>query len=89
MNWTSLDSTSKAGQARWAAQEKPSISRERGYCLVCVDCKLRRHSRCCPVTKLRYCYQPGGVVEVISPWNYPMTLRCRFSATRWAIDGDV
>lgn len=68
----------EAGKARWAAQEEivDLIANANYYARVCVDLlKPRKAQPLLPgIGKTTVCYQPKGVVGVISPWNYPMTL---------------
>ena len=68
----------EAGKARWAAQEEliDLIANANYYARVSADL-LKPHkvqSLLPAVGKTTVCYQPKGVVGVISPWNYPMTL---------------
>lgn len=68
----------EAGKARWAAQEEliDLIANANYYVRVSADL-LKRHRAqglLPAVGKTTVGYQPKGVVGVISPWNYPMTL---------------
>lgn len=68
----------EAGKARWAAQEEviDLLANANYYAEVAEDLlKPRRVQSLLPVIgKTTVGYQPKGVVGVISPWNYPMTL---------------
>jgi succinate-semialdehyde dehydrogenase / glutarate-semialdehyde dehydrogenase len=68
----------EAGKARWAAQEEivDLMANANYYARVSVDLlKPRNVQSLLPgIAKTTVCYQPKGVVGVISPWNYPMTL---------------
>ena len=68
----------EAGKARWAAQEEliDLIANANYYARVSADL-LKPHNvqALLPgIGKTTVCHQPKGVVGVISPWNYPMTL---------------
>lgn len=68
----------EAGKARWAAQEEviDLLANANYYAEVSEDL-LERHrvqSLLPVIGKTTVGYQPKGVVGVISPWNYPMTL---------------
>lgn len=68
----------EAGKARWAAQEEvvDLMANANYYARVSADL-LKPHSvqALLPgIGKTTVGYQPKGVVGVISPWNYPMTL---------------
>ncbi|MFM9035456.1 MAG: succinic semialdehyde dehydrogenase [Mycobacterium sp.] len=68
----------EAGKARWAAQEEliDLIANANYYARVSADLlKPKRVQGLLPaVGKTTVLHQPKGVVGVISPWNYPMTL---------------
>lgn len=68
----------EAGKARWAAQEEviDLMANANYYAEVSEGLlKTRRVPSLLPVIgKTTVGYQPVGVVGVISPWNYPMTL---------------
>jgi len=68
----------EAGKARWAAQEEivDLIANANYYARVSEDLlKPRKVQGLLPaIGKTTVGYQPKGVVGVISPWNYPMTL---------------
>ncbi len=68
----------EAGKARWAAQEEviDLMTNANYYAEVSEDLlKARRVPSLLPVIgRTTVLYQPVGVVGVISPWNYPMTL---------------
>lgn len=68
----------EAGKARWAAQEEivDLMANANYYARVSADLlKPRRVQALLPaIGKTTVSYQPKGVVGVISPWNYPMTL---------------
>jgi len=68
----------EAGKARWAAQEEivDLIANANYYARVSADLlKPRKVQALLPaIGKTTVGYQPKGVVGVISPWNYPMTL---------------
>jgi succinate-semialdehyde dehydrogenase/glutarate-semialdehyde dehydrogenase len=68
----------EAGKARWAAQEEviDLAANANYYAAVSEDMlKARRVPSLLPgIGKTTVGYQPKGVVGVISPWNYPMTL---------------
>ena len=68
----------EAGKARWAAQEEiiDLIANANYYARVSEDLlKPRTVQALLPgIGKTTVGYQPKGVVGVISPWNYPMTL---------------
>jgi len=68
----------EAGKARWAAQEEliDLIANANYYARVSADL-LKPHTvqALLPgIGKTTVAHQPKGVVGVISPWNYPMTL---------------
>ena len=68
----------EAGKARWAAQEEviDLMANANYYARVSADL-LKPHTvqgLLPAIGKTTVCYQPKGVVGVISPWNYPMTL---------------
>ena len=68
----------EAGKARWAAQEEliDLIANANYYARVSADL-LKPHkvqSLLPAIGKTTVAHQPKGVVGVISPWNYPMTL---------------
>lgn len=68
----------EAGKARWAAQEEliDLIANANYYARVSADL-LKPHkvqSLLPGIGKTVVAHQPKGVVGVISPWNYPMTL---------------
>ncbi|GJF13430.1 putative succinate-semialdehyde dehydrogenase [NADP(+)] 2 [Mycolicibacterium cyprinidarum] len=68
----------EAGKARWAAQEEmiDLIANANYYARVSEDL-LKSHTvqALLPaIGKTTVAHQPKGVVGVISPWNYPMTL---------------
>lgn len=68
----------EAGKARWAAQEEliDLIANANYYARVSADL-LKPHTvqALLPgIGKTTVGHQPKGVVGVISPWNYPMTL---------------
>lgn len=68
----------EAGKARWAAQEEmiDLIANANYYARVSEDL-LKPHkvqSLLPGIGKTTVVHQPKGVVGVISPWNYPMTL---------------
>ena len=68
----------EAGKARWAAQEEmiDLIANANYYARVSADL-LKPHnvqSLLPAIGKTTVRHQPKGVVGVISPWNYPMTL---------------
>jgi len=68
----------EAGKARWAAQEEmiDLIANANYYARVSADLlKPHRAQGLLPaIGKTTVAHQPKGVVGVISPWNYPMTL---------------
>ncbi|BDB42728.1 MULTISPECIES: succinic semialdehyde dehydrogenase [Mycobacterium] len=68
----------EAGKARWAAQEEIVDLMANANYYVRVAAGLlepRKVQSLLPaIGKTTVCYQPKGVVGVISPWNYPMTL---------------
>jgi succinate-semialdehyde dehydrogenase/glutarate-semialdehyde dehydrogenase len=68
----------EAGKARWAAQEEviDLAANANYYAAVSEDMlKTRRVPSLLPgIGKTTVGYQPKGVVGIISPWNYPMTL---------------
>ncbi|CAM2933553.1 succinic semialdehyde dehydrogenase [Mycobacterium intermedium] len=68
----------EAGKARWAAQEEivDLMANANYYARVSADLLKPRdvQSLLPAIGKTTVCYQPKGVVGVISPWNYPMTL---------------
>ncbi len=68
----------EAGKARWAAQEEmiDLIANANYYARVSADLlKPHKVQALLPaIGKTTVCHQPKGVVGVISPWNYPMTL---------------
>src|ERR1700758_583746 len=68
----------EAGKARWAAQEElvDLIANANYYARVAEGLlKPRKVQPLLPgIGKTTVVYQPKGVVGVISPWNYPMTL---------------
>ena len=68
----------EAGKARWAAQEEivDLMANANYYVRVSADLlKPRKVQALLPaIGKTTVGYQPKGVVGVISPWNYPMTL---------------
>jgi succinate-semialdehyde dehydrogenase/glutarate-semialdehyde dehydrogenase len=68
----------EAGKARWAAQEEmiDLIANANYYARVSADLlKPHRVQSLLPgIGKTIVAHQPKGVVGVISPWNYPMTL---------------
>lgn len=68
----------EAGKARWAAQEEivDLIANANYYARVSENLlKPQRVQGLLPaIGKTTVGYQPKGVVGVISPWNYPMTL---------------
>jgi succinate-semialdehyde dehydrogenase/glutarate-semialdehyde dehydrogenase len=68
----------EAGKARWAAQEEviDLTANANYYAAVSEDMlKTRRVPSLLPgIGKTTVGYQPKGLVGVISPWNYPMTL---------------
>ncbi|WP_231124322.1 aldehyde dehydrogenase family protein, partial [Mycobacterium colombiense] len=68
----------EAGKARWAAQEEiiDLMANANYYASVAADLlKPRTVPALLPgIGKTTVAYQPKGVVGVISPWNYPMTL---------------
>ncbi|HEY7051885.1 MAG TPA: succinic semialdehyde dehydrogenase [Mycobacterium sp.] len=68
----------EAGKARWAAQEEivDLMANANYYARVAADVlKPRKVQALLPaIGKTTVAYQPKGVVGVISPWNYPMTL---------------
>jgi succinate-semialdehyde dehydrogenase/glutarate-semialdehyde dehydrogenase len=68
----------EAGKARWAAQEEViDLIANADYYAKHAAAMLtpRRVPALLPgLNKTTVCYQPKGVVGVISPWNYPMTL---------------
>ena len=68
----------EAGKARWAAQEEiiDLMANANYYVRVAEDLlKPRKVQALLPaIGKTTVGYQPKGVVGVISPWNYPMTL---------------
>lgn len=68
----------EAGKARWAAQEEivDLMANANYYVRVAEDLlKPRKVQALLPaIGKATVGYQPKGVVGVISPWNYPMTL---------------
>lgn len=68
----------EAGKARWAAQEEiiDLMANANYYVSVAADLlKPRTVQSLLPgIGKTTVGYQPKGVVGVISPWNYPMTL---------------
>src|SRR6201995_5176328 len=68
----------EAGKARWAAQEEivDLMANANYYVRVAADL-LKPHAvqpLLPAIGKTTVCYQAKGVVGVISPWNYPMTL---------------
>ena len=75
-SWTCLQA--EAGKARWAAQEEivDLMANANYYVRVSADLlKPRTVQALLPgIGKTTVGYQPKGVVGVISPWNYPMTL---------------
>lgn len=68
----------EAGKARWAAQEEViDLLTNANYYAEVSEGLLRPHrvrSLLPVIGKTTVGYQPKGVVGVISPWNYPMTL---------------
>ena len=68
----------EAGKARWAAQEEviDLMANANYYAEVSEGLlKTRRVASLLPmIGKTTVGYQPKGVVGIISPWNYPMTL---------------
>lgn len=68
----------EAGKARWAAQEEviDLLANANYYAEVSEDLLAphRVQSLLPVIGKTTVGYQPKGVVGVISPWNYPMTL---------------
>ncbi len=68
----------EAGKARWAAQEEMiDLIANANYYARVSEALLKPHKvqPLLPgIGKTTVCYQPKGVVGVISPWNYPMTL---------------
>lgn len=68
----------EAGKARWAAQEEivDLMANANYYARVAAGLlKPRKVQSLLPgIGKTTVAYQPKGVVGVISPWNYPMTL---------------
>ena len=68
----------EAGKARWAAQEEViDLLANANYYAEAAEglLKANRVQSLLPVVgKTTVAYQPKGVVGVISPWNYPMTL---------------
>jgi succinate-semialdehyde dehydrogenase/glutarate-semialdehyde dehydrogenase len=68
----------EAGKARWAAQEEviDLMANANYYAEVSEGLlKTRRVQPLLPIfSKSTVGYQPKGVVGIISPWNYPMTL---------------
>jgi succinate-semialdehyde dehydrogenase / glutarate-semialdehyde dehydrogenase len=68
----------EAGKARWAAQEEvvDLMANANYYARVAANLlKPRKVQALLPaIGKTTVGYQPKGVVGVISPWNYPMTL---------------
>lgn len=68
----------EAGKARWAAQEEiiDLVANANYYARVSEGLlKPRNVQSLLPaIGKTTVCHQPKGVVGVISPWNYPMTL---------------
>ncbi|MDH6247564.1 succinic semialdehyde dehydrogenase [Mycobacterium sp. OTB74] len=68
----------EAGKARWAAQEELIDLIANADYYVKVAGKLLKPHRVRPllpaISRTSVSYQPKGVVGVISPWNYPMTL---------------
>ncbi|MFV0494534.1 succinic semialdehyde dehydrogenase [Mycobacterium sp.] len=68
----------EAGKARWAAQEEivDLMANANYYARVAAGLlKPRRVQALLPtIGKTTVAHQPKGVVGVISPWNYPMTL---------------
>ncbi len=68
----------EAGKARWAAQEEiiDLTANANYYAAVAEDLlKTRRVQSLLPgIGKTTVSHQPKGVVGIISPWNYPMTL---------------
>ncbi|MDT5091532.1 MAG: succinate-semialdehyde dehydrogenase / glutarate-semialdehyde dehydrogenase [Mycobacterium sp.] len=68
----------EAGKARWAAQEEivDLVANANYYARVAAGLlKPRKVQPLLPgIGKTTVVYQPKGVVGVISPWNYPMTL---------------
>jgi succinate-semialdehyde dehydrogenase / glutarate-semialdehyde dehydrogenase len=68
----------EGGKARWAAQEEViDLMANANYYAQVAETVLKpqRIQALLPgIGKTTVCYQPKGVVGVISPWNYPMTL---------------
>ncbi|WP_421845205.1 succinic semialdehyde dehydrogenase [Mycobacterium sp.] len=68
----------EAGKARWAAQEEVVDLMANANYYVRVSEGLLKPHKVQPllpgIGKTTVAYQPKGVVGVISPWNYPMTL---------------
>ncbi|WP_205878055.1 succinic semialdehyde dehydrogenase [Mycobacterium camsae] len=68
----------EAGKARWAAQEEIVDLMANANYYVRVTAKLLKPQKVQAllpaIGKTTVGYQPKGVVGVISPWNYPMTL---------------
>ncbi|MGV0993228.1 MAG: succinic semialdehyde dehydrogenase [Mycobacterium sp.] len=68
----------EAGKARWAAQEEViDLMANANYYAEVSEGLLKPHrvqSLLPVIGKTTVGYQPKGVVGVISPWNYPMTL---------------
>ncbi|GAA2403954.1 succinic semialdehyde dehydrogenase [Mycolicibacterium llatzerense] len=68
----------EAGKARWAAQEEIIDLFANADYYAKVAAKLLKPRRVAPLlpglNRTTVAYQPKGVVGVISPWNYPMTL---------------
>lgn len=68
----------EAGKARWAAQEEVIDLMANAHYYAEVSAGLLRTRRVASllpaIGKTTVGYQPKGVVGIISPWNYPMTL---------------
>ncbi len=68
----------EAGKARWAAQEELiDLTANANYYARVSEGLLKTHgvqSLLPVIGKTTVGYQPKGVVGIISPWNYPMTL---------------